>query len=139
MQTNQLSWVEKTGYALGDAASNLFFQTFGIFLLFYYTDIVGLPAAAVGTMFLVTRIIDTVTDPIMGAIADRTVTRWGKFRVYLLMGAVPYGLIGFFMFVGPDFNTTGKLIYAYITYSAMMLAYTFINVPYSSLMGVMTI
>jgi len=138
MQTPQLSWKEKTGYALGDAASNLFFQTFGIFLLFYYTDIVGLPAAAVGTMFLVTRIVDTITDPIMGAIADRTNSRWGKFRVYLLIGAVPYGLIGFFMFVGPDFNTTGKLIYAYITYSAMMLAYTFINVPYSSLMGVMT-
>ncbi len=133
-----LSFGEKIGYALGDAASNLFFQTFAIFLLFYYTDIVGLSAAAVGTMFLVTRILDTVTDPIMGALADRTRSRWGKFRVYLLFGSVPYGLIGFFMFIGPDFNTTGKLIYAYITYTAMLMAYTFINVPYSSLMGVMT-
>jgi GPH family glycoside/pentoside/hexuronide:cation symporter len=135
---NHLSFGEKIGYALGDAASNLFFQTFAIFLLFYYTDIVGLPAAAVGTMFLVTRILDTVTDPIMGALADRTKTRFGKFRIYLLLGAVPYGLIGFFLFVGPDFNTTGKLIYAYVTYTAMLMAYTFINVPYSSLMGVMT-
>ncbi|MCC5841807.1 MAG: MFS transporter [Opitutales bacterium] len=133
-----LSFGEKVGYALGDAASNLFFQTFAIFLLYYYTDIVGLPAAAVGTMFLVTRIFDTFTDPIMGAIADRTNTRWGKFRIYLLIGAIPYGLIGFFMFIGPDFNTTGRLIYAYLTYTAMMLAYTAVNVPYSSLMGVMT-
>lgn len=133
-----LSFQEKIGYALGDAASNLFFQTFAIFLLFYYTDVVGLSAAAVGTMFLVTRVIDTVTDPIMGLVADRTNTRWGKFRPYLLIGAVPYGVIGFIMFVGPDFNTTGRLMYAYATYSLMMLAYTFMNVPYSSLMGVMT-
>lgn len=133
-----LGFGEKVGYALGDAASNLFFQTFAIFLLYYYTDIVGLPAAAVGTMFLVTRIFDTFTDPIMGAIADRTKTRFGKFRIYLLIGAIPYGLIGFFMFIGPDFNTTGRLIYAYLTYTAMMLAYTAVNVPYSSLMGVMT-
>jgi len=135
---NHLGFGEKIGYALGDAASNLFFQTFAIFLLFYYTDIVGLTPAAVGTMFLVTRILDTLTDPVMGALADRTHSRWGKFRVYLLVGAVPYAVIGFFMFVGPDFNTTGKLIYAYITYTAMLMAYTFINVPYSSLMGVMT-
>lgn len=133
-----LSFGEKVGYALGDAASNLFFQTFAIFLLFYYTDIVGLPAAAVGTMFLVTRILDTLTDPIMGALADRTRSRWGKFRVYLLIAAVPYGLIGFLMFVGPDFNTTGRLLYAYATYTLMMLVYTLMNVPYSSLMGVMT-
>lgn len=129
---------EKLGFALGDAASNLFFQTFAIFLLYYYTDVVGLSAAAVGTMFLVTRIVDTFTDPVMGALADRTRSRWGRYRVYLLFGSIPYGLIGFLMFVGLDLDAGWKLVYAYATYSAMMLAYTVVNVPYSSLMGVLT-
>jgi len=89
-----LSFKEKLGYGLGDGASNFFFQVFNIFLLYYYTDVFGLSPAAVGTMFLVTKIVDTVTDPMMGIIGDRTETRWGKFRPYLLWMAIPYGLCG---------------------------------------------
>ncbi|MFT6731830.1 MAG: GPH family glycoside/pentoside/hexuronide:cation symporter [Polaribacter sp.] len=138
-QTAQpLSFKEKLGYGLGDSASNFFFQVFNIFLLYYYTDIFGLTAAAAGTMFIVTKIIDAVSDPIMGLIADRTDTRWGKFRPYLLWAAVPYGVCGYAMFAGPDLSDSGKLIYAYVTYSLMMLAYTAINVPYSALMGVIS-
>ncbi|MDH3619682.1 MAG: MFS transporter [Gammaproteobacteria bacterium] len=136
--SEQLRFREKLGYGLGDTASNFFFATFNIFLLYYYTDVFGISAAAVGTMFLVTKIIDAVSDPIMGLIADRTNSRWGKFRPYLLWVAVPYGLCGYAMFANPDLGDTGKLIYAYVTYSAMMLAYTAINVPYSALMGVIS-
>ena len=133
-----LKFREKLGYGLGDTASNFFFQVFNIFLLYYYTDIFGLSAAAVGTMFLVTKIVDAASDPIMGLIADRTNTRWGKFRPYLLFAAIPYGLCGYAMFANPDLSDSGKLIYAYATYTLMMLAYTAINVPYSALMGVIS-
>ena len=133
-----LRFREKLGYGLGDTASNFFFQVFNILLLYYYTDIFGLSAAAVGTMFLVTKVVDAASDPIMGLIADRTSSRWGKFRPYLLWAAVPYGICGYAMFAGPDLSYTGKLIYAYATYTLMMLAYTAINVPYSALMGVIS-
>lgn len=133
-----LKFSEKLGYGLGDSASNFFFQVFNIFLLYYYTDIFGLSPAAVGTMFIVTKIVDAASDPIMGLIADRTNSRWGKFRPYLLWGAIPYGLCGFAMFANPDFSESGKLIYAYATYTLMMLAYTAINVPYSALLGVIS-
>lgn len=136
--TSRLSFKEKFAYGLGDTASNFFFQTFNIFLIYYYTDVFGLAAGAVGTMFIFTRIFDAVTDPLMGMVADRTKTRWGKFRPYLLWLAVPYGVLGYVMFMNPDLSATGKLIYAYVTYSAMMLAYTAINIPYSALMGVMS-
>ena len=136
--TQQLKFTEKLGYGLGDTASNFFFQVFNIFLLYYYTDIFGLSAAAVGTMFLVTKIVDAVSDPVMGLIADRTSTRWGKFRPYLLWMAIPYGLCGYAMFANPELSYNGKLIYAYVTYTLMMLAYTAINVPYSALMGVIS-
>ena len=134
----RLRLLEKLGYGLGDTASNFFFQTFNLFLLYYYTDIFGLSAAAVGTMFLFTRVLDAITDPLMGAVADRTRTRFGKFRPYLLWGAIPYGACGYLMFANPDLSPTGKLVYAYVTYSAMMLAYTAINIPYGALMGVMS-
>jgi GPH family glycoside/pentoside/hexuronide:cation symporter len=137
-ETAQLKFTEKLGYGLGDTASNFFFQVFNIFLLYYYTDIFGLSAAAVGTMFLVTKIVDAASDPIMGLIADRTNSRWGKFRPYLLFAAIPYGLCGYAMFANPDLSASGKLIYAYATYTLMMLAYTAINVPYSALMGVIS-
>lgn len=133
-----LRFREKLGYGLGDVASNFFFQVFNLFLLYYYTDIFGLTAAAVGTMFLVTKIFDAVSDPVMGLIADRTHTRWGKFRPYILWGAIPYGLCGYAMFANPDLAYNGKLVYAYVTYSLMMLAYTAVNVPYSALMGVIS-
>jgi len=133
-----LKFREKLGYGLGDSASNFFFQVFNIFLLYYYTDIFGLAPAAVGTMFIVTKIVDAASDPIMGLIADRTNSRWGKFRPYLLWGAIPYGIFGYAMFANPDLSESGKLIYAYLTYTLMMLAYTAINVPYSALMGVIS-
>jgi len=133
-----LKFTEKLGYGLGDTASNFFFQVFNIFLLYYYTDIFGLSAAAVGMMFLVTKIVDAASDPVMGLIADRTNSRWGKFRPYLLWMAVPYAVLGYAMFANPDLSYTGKLIYAYVTYTLMMLAYTAINVPYSALMGVIS-
>ena len=138
METEQLSFREKLGYGLGDTASNFFFQVFNLFLLYYYTDIYGLSPAAVGAMFLFTKIIDAVSDPVMGLIADRTSTRWGKYRPYLLWGAIPYGVLGYLMFAGPELSDTGKLIYAYVTYTGMMLAYTAVNVPYSALMGVIS-
>ena len=137
-QSEALSFTEKLGYGLGDTASNFYFQVFNIFLLYYYTDIFGIPAAAVGTMFLVTKIVDAASDPIMGLIADRTETRWGKFRPYIFLAAIPYAVLGYAMFASPDFSDSGKLIYAYVTYTLMMLAYTAINVPYSALMGVIS-
>lgn len=138
MSTTKIPIIEKIGYSAGDAASNLFFQTFIVYLLFFYTDVFGISAAAAGTMFLVTRIFDAVNDPLMGMIADRTQTKYGKFRPYLLWLAIPFGVLGFFMFMTPDFDSTGKIVYAYITYTLMMVMYTAINVPYAALMGVIT-
>ena len=137
-ESERLSFKENIGFGLGDMASNFFFQTFGIFLLYYYTDVFGIAPAAAATMFLVTRLFDAFTDPAMGLLADRTHTRWGKYRPYLLWMAIPYGICGYLIFANPDLNDAGKLIYAYVTYSLMMLIYTAINVPYSSLMGVLS-
>jgi GPH family glycoside/pentoside/hexuronide:cation symporter len=134
----KLRFKEKLGYGVGDSASNFFFQVFNIFLLYYYTDVFGIDPALIGVMFIVTKLVDAISDPLMGLIADRTNSRWGKFRPYLLWGAIPYGLFGYAMFAGPDLSDSGKLIYAYATYTMMMLAYTVINVPYSALMGVMS-
>ena len=138
MNHNHLRFKEKLGYGLGDTASNFFFQTFNIFLLYYYTDVFGISAAAVGTMFFVTKLWDAVNDPLMGIIADRTRSRFGKFRPYILWVAVPYGIMGYLMFANPDLGDTGKIVYAWVTYTLMMMIYTAINVPYSALMGVMT-
>ncbi|MBE2213170.1 MAG: MFS transporter [Opitutaceae bacterium] len=133
-----LSLREYVGYALGDTASNLFFKTFGFFLTYYYVDVWGLDPAAVASMFLLVRFWDAVNDPMMGAIADRTQTRWGKFRPFLLWFAVPYGVSGYLVFANPDLGPTGKLVYAYATYTLMLMVYTAINVPYSSLLGVLS-
>ncbi len=136
--SEKLSIKEKIGYSLGDTASNLFFQTFILFLTYFYTDVFGISAAAVASIFLVGRIWDAVNDPMMGMIADRTNTRLGKFRPYLLWFAVPFGFLGFLMFITPNLSSTGKVIYAFVTYNLMMMIYTAINVPYSALMGVIT-
>lgn len=133
-----ISLKEKIGYGFGDMASSMFWKLFAAYLMVFYTDIFGLPAAAVGTMFLITRVWDSVFDPIVGIAADRTESRWGKFRPYLLMLALPFGIIGFFTFFTPDISPTGKLVYAYATYSLMMMVYSAINVPYASLLGVMS-
>ena len=138
MNDLHVSFREKCGYGLGDAASNIFWKLFSMYLLFFYTDIFGLPAAAVGTMFLVTRIWDALIDPVVGVMADRTQTRWGKFRPYLLWFLVPFGVLGVLTFTTPDFGPTGKLVYAYVTYSLMMMVYSLVNVPYASLLGVIS-
>ena len=134
----RLSFKEKIGYAVGDTASNLYFQIVMSFIPIFYTDVFGIPASALSIMFLVTRLWDAINDPIMGMIADRTDTRWGKYRPYLLIVGLPFVVVSVLTFVTPDFQETGKIIYAYITYTLMMMFYTAINVPYSALMGVMT-
>ncbi len=134
----RLSFSEKVGYGLGDTASNFYWQMFLNFLAFFYTDIFGITAAAAATMFLVVRIPDTFIDPVMGIIADRTQTRWGHYRPYLLWGCIPMAIIGVLTFTTPNLPAHGKLIYAYITYSLIMLCYTFINIPYGALMGVIS-
>ncbi len=138
-ETSQtLSTKEKIGYGLGDTASNFVFHIVNAFLITYYTDVMGLNPAAVGTLYAVARLWDAISDPLMGGLADRTQTKFGKYRPYLLWIAVPYGLIGFLAFLGPDLDSTWKLVYAYVTYIALMTVYTAINVPYSALMGTMT-
>ncbi|MDG2393672.1 MAG: MFS transporter, partial [Thalassotalea sp.] len=129
---------ESVGYACGDVASNFYWRVFDVFLFIFYTDVFGLSAGAVGTMMLVTRLIDAFSDPLMGALADRTKTRWGKFRPYLLWGIIPIVAAGVLTFTVPDLDDSGKLVWAYATYIFMMLAYTFINVPYGALLGVIT-
>jgi GPH family glycoside/pentoside/hexuronide:cation symporter len=131
-----LSVREKVAYGLGDMASNFYNGFFGIFLLYYYTDVWGIHPGHAALMFLVTRWVDAITDPAMGLIADRTNTRWGKYRPYILWTIIPYALLGYILFLGPDLGDTGKVIYAYVTYSLVMLAYTAINVPYSALLAV---
>lgn len=138
MISEKVTLKEKIGYGFGDAASSMFWKLFGMYLMFFYTDVFGLEAQVVGTMFLITRVWDSLFDPIIGAIADRTKSRWGKFRPYLLYVAVPFGVIGVFTFYTPSFNDSGKIIYAYATYSLMMMVYSVINVPYASLLGVMS-
>ena len=134
----KISFKEKVGYGIGDTASNLYFQIFVNFLLFFYTDIFGIPAAAVGTMLIVSRFWDAVNDPMMGVIADRTNSKWGKYRPYLIWMSVPLAIVGVLTFITPNFSITGKIIYAYITYTLVMMAYTAINIPYSALMGVIS-
>ena len=129
---------EKIAYGLGDAASNIVFQTVMLFLAVYYTDIVGLSAGTVGTLFLGVRIFDAITDPLMGMVADRTETRWGKFRPFLLWLAVPYGLVTVLAFTKLSLGPTYQVVYAAATYALLMTVYTAINIPYSALAGVMT-
>jgi GPH family glycoside/pentoside/hexuronide:cation symporter len=138
LKLKKLSFGEKVGYSLGDAASNIFFQTFILFVPIFYTDVFGLSTTAITVMFLVTKIWDAVNDPMMGIIADRTKSRWGKFRPYILWFAIPFGVLGVLTFTTPHFSLNGRLIYAYVTYTLLMMLYTIVNVPYSALMGVMT-
>ena len=136
--TDRPSFKEKVGYGLGDFASSMFWKLFSVYLMVFYTDVFGISAAAVGTMFLLSRFWDAANDPIVGILSDRVNTRWGKFRPFILFGAVPFALIGVLTFTTPDWSTEAKLIYAYITYTLMMMVYTVVNVPYAALLGVMS-
>jgi GPH family glycoside/pentoside/hexuronide:cation symporter len=116
----------------------MFWKLFSAYLTYFYTNIFGIAASSVGTMMLVTRSWDSAFDPFVGVLGDRTSTKWGKFRPYLLWIAGPFAIIGVLTFTTPSLSPSGKLIYAYITYSLMMTIYSLINVPYAALMGVMT-
>ena len=126
---------EKIGYGFGDMSSSMFWKLFSYFLPFFYSNVFGLSLADAGVLMLVTRIWDAVSDPMMGIIADRTKTRWGKYRPYLLYFALPFAVCGVMLFTTPE---TGKKVWAYVTYLLMMTVYTGINVPYGSLLNVMT-
>jgi glycoside/pentoside/hexuronide:cation symporter, GPH family len=134
----KLSFKEKVGYGLGDMAANFIFQALLALQLSYYTDTFGLSAAQAGTLFLVVGLIAAAFNPVMGIIADRTNTRWGKFRPWLLWTAVPFGIIGILTFTAPHLSLSGKLIYAWTTYLLLRLIYAVNNVPYASLTGVLT-
>lgn len=137
-ESGKLPVREKIGYAFGDASANFVFQTMLIFQLGFYTDVFGITAAAAGTLLLVGRFWDAIFDPLMGVIADRTNTRWGKFRPWILWSAVPFAIVFVLAFTTPDYGSTGKLVYAYITYILLMTVYSVNNLPYSALSGVMT-
>jgi glycoside/pentoside/hexuronide:cation symporter, GPH family len=134
----KLSVKEKIGYGLGDTASHFVWDMVGFWILIFYTDTFGISAAAAGTIMLIARVWDMVSDPLMGVIADRTNTRWGKFRPYILWMALPYSVLAVLTFTTPDLGTTGKVIYAGVTYFLLMTVFTAINLPYSSLSAVMT-
>ena len=137
-ETKKLSFLEKLGYGCGDLASVLFWQTIMVYLLFFYTDVFGLSAAAAGIMFFVSRILDAFFDVVIGMAADRTKSRWGKFRPYILWGAVPLAISAVLAFTTPSFGEAGKLIYAYITFIAFMFLYSTVNIPYTALLGVIS-
>lgn len=129
---------EKIGYGLGDTASSMLWKLFSVYLMFFYTDISGIDAWVVGVLFLVTRIWDSLLDPVVGLLCDRTRSRWGTFRPWLLWGALPFGVLGILTFYMPEWSSGGKVVYATVTYSLMMIVYSSVNVPYAALLGVMS-
>src|SRR5271166_906240 len=134
----RLSFKEKVGYSLGDMAANFIFQAMIALQLDFYTHTFGLTPAQAGTLFLVVGLGAAAINPIMGIIADRTNTRWGKFRPWLLWTAVPFGILEVLTFTTPNLRPSGKVIYAYTTYALLRLIYTVNNVPYAALTGVIT-
>jgi len=130
---------EKIGYALGDAAAGgITWKVMSIAFPFFFTNVFGLSLADTAALMLIARMFDVVTDPVMGSLADRTQTRWGTYRPWLIFGSIPFGLIFALLLFTPDLDPTGKRIYAYTLYLLMMAVYTAVNVPYGSLLGVMT-
>ncbi|MDE7456625.1 MAG: MFS transporter [Prevotella sp.] len=129
---------EKIGYGFGDMSSSMFWKIFSYYLPFFYSNIFGLSLVDAGVLVLVTRIWDAVSDPMMGVISDRTQTKWGKYRPYLLWVAPFFSICGILLFTTPDLEYGGKLVWAYVTYILMMTVYTGINVPYGAMLGVMT-
>ncbi len=135
---NRPKMLEKVCYGFGDLGSCLFWQTITIYLSYFYTDVFGLTPAVAGTMFLVSRVVDALFDVIIGMTADRTETRWGKFRPYIIFGAVPLAIAAVAAFSTPAFGGTGKIVYAYITFMLFMFLYSTVNIPYTSLLGVIS-
>ena len=129
---------EKIGYGFGDMASSMFWKVFSYYLPFFYANVFGISLVDTGILLLVTRIWDAVSDPMMGIVADRTSTRWGKYRPYLLWVAAPFSICGILLFTTPDWAYGARLVWAYVTYILMMTVYTGINVPYGAMLGVMT-
>jgi glycoside/pentoside/hexuronide:cation symporter, GPH family len=138
MPAHKLTKREIVGYGLGDMGFNFYWTNISTFLLIFYTDVFGITAAAAATMLFVVKIFNAFTDPMIGAFADRTQTRWGKFRPYLLFMPVPLAFIGVLTYSTPDLGPTGKLVWAYVTYLLLMTVYTSVNLPYSALSGVIT-
>jgi GPH family glycoside/pentoside/hexuronide:cation symporter len=136
--SERLSFKEKLAYGLGDTACNFCFQAINIFLAIYYTDTFGLDAAAVGTLMFVVPLVVAFFNPVIGALADRTQTRWGKFRPYILWGAVPLSVLAWLLFASPALSPAGKLVYAYAIYTLLLIVYAVVNTPYGALMGVMS-
>jgi len=136
--SEKLSIREKIGFSLGDMAGNFVYQSVVLLLAFYYTDVYGLDAATVTSIFLFVRIFDAITDPLMGALVDRTQTKWGKYRPYILWLAIPYAVASVLVFTVPNFGELGNTIYAYATYAILMMLFTAINIPYFSLGSVIT-
>lgn len=131
-------WRQRVGYGIADLSCNLVWQLISLYLMFFYTDVMGLPAYFVGIMFLVTRLVDGVADVLMGLVIDNTSTRWGRCRPWLLVGAVPFGVMCVLAFYVPDFGTTGKLIYAFITYLCLSFLYTLVNIPFCAMLPFIT-
>ncbi|WP_318362532.1 glycoside-pentoside-hexuronide family transporter [Enterobacter sp.] len=138
MKSQIISVKEKIGYGMGDAASHIIFDNVMMYMMFFYTDIFGIPAGFVGTMFLLARALDAISDPCMGLIADRTRSRWGKFRPWMMFGALPFGIVCVLTYSTPDLSMNGKMIYAAVTYTLLTLLYTVVNIPYCALGGVIT-
>ena len=136
--TARLTWTEKLGYGLGDFGSNIVWGMSINFLLYFYTDVFGISAAAAGTLLLVARVIDAMLDPVMGLITERVTTRWGKFRPYLLFGTPVLGILLILTFTTPTYGYNGKLLYAYATYISLGVLYTVVNLPYGALASAMT-
>ncbi len=137
-EQRKLTFREKAGYGFGDLASVLYWQTFMLYFTYFYTDVYIIPLYIAASMFLISRGWDALFDPIVGMYADRTNTKWGKFRPYLLWFCIPFTLIGVLTFTVPDFGMTGKIIWAYVTFILIMMLYSAINIPYTALLGVIS-
>ena len=140
-QTNNQSigkWRQRIGYGSSDFACNLIWQMISLYLLYFYTNVMHLNAAAVSVMFLVTKVFDGVTDLIVGFLIDKTNTRWGKSRPWILFGAIPFGITSVLAFSVPNISQTGMLIYAYVTYILLSLSYTIVNIPMASILPSLT-
>lgn len=136
--SEKITMKEKVGYATGDLACNFIYQTVSSYLLFFYTDVFGISAAAAGFMFLIVRLFDAVMDPLIGTVVDKTNTKYGRFRPYILYGAFPFAGVAILCFTTPAFSDPMKLVYAYVTYILLSVTYSVVNIPYAALTSAIT-